>query len=881
MSLLSVGALRRVTALLFAGAALPAFAQPTPSAEMDRLAAAAAQKGSVRVIVGVNAPFQAEGFLSDLLAARQRNDLKAMQASVERYLAGTQFRVQHHFSRIPYSALEVDANALARLRASGEVRSIEEDRLAKPQLAESTALINAPSAWSAGNGGEGWTVAVLDTGVDKNHPFLAGKVVAEACFSSTVGGQSSSVCPGGAASSTAAGSGLPCTSSTSCDHGTHVAGIVAGANGPNGANGVAKGANLLAVQVFSWFPSENAVLSYTSDQLKALEHVYALRDTYKIASVNMSLGGGAYTGTCDASNPSLKAAIDNLRSAGIATVIAAGNGFATNAISAPACISSAISVGATCDAAAGSYCTWGQDYVAGYSNIASFVSLVAPGSLITSSVTGGGYGAKNGTSMAAPHVAGAWAILKKAQPDLSVADALAHLRTNAVTVNDQRSGATVTGLKRINLAKLPGPPSGYTLAITRQGTGSGSVVSAPAGIACGVTCTASFATGSSVTLTAAPTSGSTFTGWSGSCSGTQTTCTVSMTQARSVVAGFATLPPVPQTLTVSRQGTGAGMVLSSPAGINCGSVCTATYNSGTGVLLQAVASAGSTFAGWSGACTGTGSCIVPMSAARNVVATFNTVAAPTTFALAVSRGGTGTGTVTSAPAGISCGATCNANFSSGTSVTLTAAPAQGSTFAGWTGACTGTATSCVVPMTQARSVGATFNTAPVGPTPSYLLSVSTSGSGAGTVSSNPAGISCGATCSASFTSGTSVTLTAAPANGSVFGGWSGACSGTASTCTVPMNAAANVGATFNPAPTGGSTYALTVTRIGSGRVTSAPAGIDCGTACTAQMSGPVTLTATPAAGKFFLGWSGACMGMQATCNVSMTAARSVFAMFSQ
>ena len=73
-------------------------------------------------------------------------------------------------------------------------------------------------------------------------------------------------------------------------------------SGPSGAAGVAKGANLIAVQVFSYFPSYQDVLSYTSDQIKGLERVYALRDTYAIAAVNMSLGGGQYTSTCDSSN---------------------------------------------------------------------------------------------------------------------------------------------------------------------------------------------------------------------------------------------------------------------------------------------------------------------------------------------------------------------------------------------------------------------------------------------------------------------------------------------------------------------------------------------------------------------------------------------------
>ncbi|MCX6790299.1 MAG: peptidoglycan-binding protein, partial [Candidatus Kaiserbacteria bacterium] len=138
-----------------------------------------------------------------------------------------------------------------------------------------------------------------------------------------------------------------------------------------------------------------------------------------------------------------------------------------------------------------------------------------------------------------------------------------------------------------------------------------------------------------------------------------------------------------------------------------------------------------------------------------------------TFTLSVSNTGTGNGTVTSAPAG--------ATFASGTSVTLTATPASGSTFAGWSGACTGTAATCTVSMTANRIVSAMFNSATGG---TYSLIITNVGTGSGTIASAPTGTS--------FASGTSVTLTASPASGSTFAGWSGACTGTAATCTLTM-----------------------------------------------------------------------------------------------
>ncbi|CAK0748842.1 lysyl endopeptidase [Gammaproteobacteria bacterium] len=157
----------------------------------------------------------------------------------------------------------------------------------------------------------------------------------------------------------------------------------------------------------------------------------------------------------------------------------------------------------------------------------------------------------------------------------------------------------------------------------------------------------------------------------------------------------------------------------------------------------------------------------------------------------------GSGTVTSNPSGIDCGSTCSASFASGTNVALTAAPASGYAFTGWGGDCSGSG-SCTVSMTAAKNVAATFTAA----TTSFALSVTKSGTGSGTLTSNPSGINCGSSCSASFASGTSVVLTAAPASGSAFTGWGGDCSGTGS-CTVSMTVAKNVSAVFS-ANTGGN-----------------------------------------------------------------------------
>ncbi|HVG08457.1 MAG TPA: InlB B-repeat-containing protein, partial [Thermoanaerobaculia bacterium] len=308
------------------------------------------------------------------------------------------------------------------------------------------------------------------------------------------------------------------------------------------------------------------------------------------------------------------------------------------------------------------------------------------------------------------------------------------------------------------------------------------VTSSLAGIDCGSDCSESYPYNTAVALTATPAAGSVFDGWSGACTGTGA-CNVTMDQARSVTATFSVAN---HELTVSLSGAGSGSVMSSPAGIDCGSDCSESYSYNTVVTLTATPATGSVFDGWSGDCTGTDPCNVTMDQARSVTATFSVA----TFDLTVNLAGPGSGSVSSSPAGIDCGSDCSETYEYNTEVTLTATPAVGSVFGAWGGACSGT-DPCVVTMDQARSVTATFE---VG---SFVLSVAKAGDGAGTVTSSPAGINCGADCSESYAYNTAVTLTATPYPVlSAFTGWSGACSGTGP-CNVTMDQARSVTATFD------------------------------------------------------------------------------------
>jgi uncharacterized delta-60 repeat protein len=158
--------------------------------------------------------------------------------------------------------------------------------------------------------------------------------------------------------------------------------------------------------------------------------------------------------------------------------------------------------------------------------------------------------------------------------------------------------------------------SGSALTVGKTGGGAGSVTSSPNGISCGSTCSAPFAA-VPVTLTATAAAGSSFIGWSGACSGTGT-CTVAMGSDRAVTARFES----DKTLTLAKAGNGLGAVTSNPVGISCGSACAHTFKYGTVLTLTAAATPRSVFKGWSGACSGTATCTLAMSAARSVTATF-------------------------------------------------------------------------------------------------------------------------------------------------------------------------------------------------------------------------------------------------------------------
>ena len=408
--------------------------------------------------------------ISELDSAAERSELSSDQREVIRD-ADLENSETKKYTRIPAISTTVDKEKLESLRddsnvmsvhlsryytPSQELMSYENNISFRPALTQAVPLLGASAAWSNSTPytGTGQKVVIIDTGVQSSHPFLAGAVTEEVCYAEGIDGiGGTGACPNGLDSQIGTGSAAPCGASPTCSHGTHVAGIAAGrtnvTDGPVG--GIAPTASIVAIQVFTTYVDGGSVsicadigitspcvLTGDSDILNALN--YVLSNESDVASINMSLGGGSYSTTCDSTSPSIASAISQLRTDGILTAVASGNASNTTRISWPACMSDAVAVGSTTKA----------DVVANYSNSNSLIALWGTGSSIRSSVPPtmdvdgnvDGFGTKSGTSMATPMIAGAIALVRQAHPTEDADDILARLQLSGAAITDTRNSIT-------------------------------------------------------------------------------------------------------------------------------------------------------------------------------------------------------------------------------------------------------------------------------------------------------------------------------------------------------------------------------------------------------------------------------------------------------
>jgi len=337
-------------------------------------------------------------------------------------------------------ALKVSKTELLGLLDDPQL-AVYEDALLKPSLSSSVPVVFSNQA-SAGFNGNGRAVALLDFGVSSSHSFLTGRLRqnVSACFSNrgvSSAGQSNplteSLCVNEAASSVGGSSGDNCSTSIfGCGHGTMMAGIIAGSNAS--MSGVATGAQIISVQVGTRINDETVcgdpsitpcVGAFSFDIQEALNYVASIASAQRVAAVNISLGTeAALQGRCD--DDPLKPAVDNLVAARVAVVASSGNSSSVNGMSSPACISNVIAVAATTNG----------DVPLSINNRSSELDFFAPGSAInTSSLPASTFASVTGTSAAAAHVSGAWAVLTQGVPSASVAQIQNALSATGVLVS--------------------------------------------------------------------------------------------------------------------------------------------------------------------------------------------------------------------------------------------------------------------------------------------------------------------------------------------------------------------------------------------------------------------------------------------------------------
>lgn len=412
--------------------------------------------GFAKVIVELDLALEPEGHLTPEETRRQRATLAAAQDRVIAGLPQGSIDGVKRFVTAPGFAARLTEEGLRRLPQVAGVARVRADGLGQPTLGVTVPLVGATNVHNAqGITGVGQTIAVLDTGTDFTHPTFGGRVVDGACFSENWWPVATGLCPNGQNTQTGslqAGQDSP-SHVGNFFHGTYVASIAMGQQSAGGfQNGVAPAANLLSVNVFHENNVTGDASVWESDVILGLEYVANQTSSFDIAAVNLSLSLGVFNYESACSDTVFEACLDNLASHGVVTIGASGNDAEDDEIAYPACLPQVVAVGASMPPDAS-----GTEQIRPDSNSAPPLDMFAPGTLVGATVPNASSPVQfSGTSAAAPHVAGAVAVLRDRHPDASVAQIRTALTTNGPMLTDAKTvgvwGATEIRRRRLDVS---------------------------------------------------------------------------------------------------------------------------------------------------------------------------------------------------------------------------------------------------------------------------------------------------------------------------------------------------------------------------------------------------------------------------------------------
>jgi hypothetical protein len=397
--------------LLFVAGAVPIGSASAHDKIDPAVAAQVETTGHAEVVVFFDPP--APERPGDLATRRRR--IAARRDRIVGNLPREHVQVGRTLSLVSGFSASVTATGLSGLESNETVLRVEPAHYGSGGLAESVPQIRADAVHNRSDLGQGITVAVLDTGIDSDHPDLAGSIVAEECFCSA------NCCPNGSRRQSGRGSAF-----TRFVHGIHVTGTIV-SKGLVAPVGVAPGAQVVAVKVLNDENRGNLL-----DWVAALEWIAQNRPD--VQAINMSLvSDTVYTGACDGADAFTRMfaqIIGVLRSRGVLTFAASGNGGESKALAAPACVDAAVAVGAVTK----------RDRIASFTDSGPALDLLAPGVGIVSAGPNGATAVLSGTSMAVPHTTGTAALLLAANPSIAADATEAALRSTNVWLTEARNG---------------------------------------------------------------------------------------------------------------------------------------------------------------------------------------------------------------------------------------------------------------------------------------------------------------------------------------------------------------------------------------------------------------------------------------------------------